>query len=85
MKSFTALIAASGLLSVASATYYGNTTTVSQPDTIVTITTDILTTFCPSPTVITQGGKTYTVTASTTLTITGKFKSVVILQVLQSI
>ncbi|KAI6709213.1 chitin recognition protein [Diplocarpon mali] len=35
-----------------------------------TITTDILTTICPSPTVITQGTHTYTITEATTLTIT---------------
>ncbi|PBP15874.1 chitin recognition protein [Diplocarpon rosae] len=36
-----------------------------------TITTDILTTICPSPTVITQGTHTYTITEATTLTLTG--------------
>ncbi|PBP22529.1 chitin recognition protein [Diplocarpon rosae] len=36
-----------------------------------TITTDILTTICPSPTVITQGKHTYNISEATTLTITG--------------
>jgi hypothetical protein len=35
-----------------------------------TITTDIYTTYCPSPTEVTMGTKTYTVTSSETLTIT---------------
>ncbi len=37
-----------------------------------TITTDILTTVCPSPTVITHGTHTYTITGAMTLTITGE-------------
>lgn len=47
--------------------------TVVKPAPTVTYTTEIvptLTTYCPHPTTITQGTKTYTVTAPTTLTIT---------------
>jgi hypothetical protein len=37
-----------------------------------TLTTDIYTTVCPSPTVFTFGTRTYTVTEATTFTITGE-------------
>jgi hypothetical protein len=37
-----------------------------------TLTTDIYTTVCPSPTVFTFGTRTYTVTKATTITITGE-------------
>lgn len=47
-----------------------------QPhDVWVTVTTDILTTFCASKTQFAYGSKTYTATASQTLTITGKINS----------
>lgn len=65
MKSFQTLLPALALFAAA----YGwdNSTGTT---TYTTVTTDIYTTVCPSPTVFTQGTKTYTVTASTTLTIT---------------
>ncbi|RCI09310.1 hypothetical protein L249_1554 [Ophiocordyceps polyrhachis-furcata BCC 54312] len=47
----------------ASAQYGGNAT-------VVTEVVDVYTTYCPGPTQITHGSKTYTVTAPTTLTIT---------------
>lgn len=50
---------------------YHNTTTAATPN--VVYTTEIvtaLTTYCPGPTTITHGAKTYTVTSATTLTIT---------------
>jgi hypothetical protein len=41
-----------------------------ESTTYTTITTDIFTTYCPSPTKVTMGTKTYTVTSAQTLTIT---------------
>lgn len=48
-------------------------TKAEEPCEYTTITTDILTTVCPSPTIITHGTHTYTITEATTFTITGKF------------
>jgi hypothetical protein len=42
----------------------------SESTTYTTMTTDIFTTYCPSPTKVTMGTKTYTVTSAQTLTIT---------------
>jgi hypothetical protein len=55
----------------ASAIGFHNTTTTATPH--VVYTTEVvtaLTTYCPAPTTITHGTKTYTVTSATTLTIT---------------
>jgi len=52
--------------SVASASYgYGNTTDYTTTEVVTSYTT-----YCPSPTQITHGTHTYTVTSATTLTIT---------------
>lgn len=79
MKSVQSLLPVFGLVAAAQASYYVNGTTTSapavyptQPVVYTTVTTDIYTTYCPEATVITQGTKTYTATASQTLTITGK-------------
>ncbi|EKD12333.1 chitin recognition protein [Drepanopeziza brunnea f. sp. 'multigermtubi' MB_m1] len=45
-------------------------TKTEEPCEYTTITTDILTTICPSPTIITHGTHTYTITEATTFTIT---------------
>ncbi|PMD21527.1 hypothetical protein NA56DRAFT_703169 [Hyaloscypha hepaticicola] len=68
MKNAQYLLAAFGLVSAASSAYvsgYSNETTV-----WTTVTTDVYTTYCPESTTFTQGTKTYTATASETLTIT---------------
>lgn len=44
--------------------------TTSYVTSYTTFTTDLYTTYCPSPTKVTVGTKTYTVTSSQTLTIT---------------
>jgi hypothetical protein len=69
MKSVQYFLAALGLVSAASAwgSGWSNETTV-----WTTITTDVYTTYCPESTTFTQGTKTYTATASETLTITGE-------------
>lgn len=80
MKTF-ALLSALGLVAAANAAIYENSTYVAPSGTGAvgadTTVTDYevvatLTTYCPQPTVLTQGSKTYTVTKPTTLTITGK-------------
>ncbi|KAL2062585.1 hypothetical protein VTL71DRAFT_5657 [Oculimacula yallundae] len=74
-------LAVLGFAAVAQASYgYGNgwnTTSsaeagypTSEPVVYTTVTTDIYTTYCPEATTFTQGTKTYTATASETLTIT---------------
>lgn len=69
-------IAAAALVGAASASYgYGydapaNTTSAAPSDVYTTKTVTELTTYCPYPTTIEQGGSTYTVTEATTLTIT---------------
>jgi hypothetical protein len=69
MKSVQYFLAALGLVSASSAwgSGWSNETTV-----WTTITTDVYTTYCPESTTFTQGTKTYTATASETLTITGE-------------
>ncbi|PHH76981.1 hypothetical protein CDD80_1037 [Ophiocordyceps camponoti-rufipedis] len=61
MKSSVAAVLA--VAAGASAHYRGNAT-------VVTEVVDVYTTYCPVPTQITHGSKTYTITAPTTLTIT---------------
>ncbi|PFH55510.1 hypothetical protein XA68_18147 [Ophiocordyceps unilateralis] len=61
MKSSVAAVLA--VAAGASAHYGGNAT-------VVTEVVDVYTTYCPGPTQITHGSKTYTVTEATTLTIT---------------
>jgi hypothetical protein len=61
------------LVGAAAAHPYSNTTTTASQEPHVTVTTEVvtaITTFCPGPTTITHGTKTYTVTEATTLTIT---------------
>ena len=69
MKFIGGVLAAFGLVAVVNAQYYQNVS--SSIVSYETITTDVVTTYCPGPTVVTQGGKKYTVTEATTLTITG--------------
>jgi hypothetical protein len=79
MKTVQALVAALGLAATASSTAIvergdwghneGNGTT-SYLTSYTTFTTDFFTTFCPTPTKVTIGTKTYTVTSSQTLTVT---------------
>jgi len=65
------IAASAALVAGASATYgYGSNATASVPDVYTTEVVTQLTTVCPTPTQVTYGGKTYTVTESTTLTIT---------------
>jgi hypothetical protein len=73
MKNMQALITALALATTATATAIQDVwgghdwnETISY----TTFTTDIFTTFCPSPTKVTIGTKTYTVTTSQTLTVT---------------
>jgi hypothetical protein len=72
----TQLLPAMGLVATAAAGSWGqhnnwNASTPSPPAWITTTeTTDIYTTYCPEPTEVTMGTKTYTVTDSETLTIT---------------
>ena len=47
-------------------------TAAHRPVDYTTITTDVLKTVCPSPTIFTYGTKVYTITKATTLTITGE-------------
>lgn len=49
---------------------HGENASTSFVTSYTTFTTDIYTTFCPSPTKVTIGTKTYTVTKSQTLTVT---------------
>ena len=88
MKTFTSILSTFGLVALASAKdfravhAYPNTTDTaaaatygnSGPATTVTdySVVETLTTYCPEPTLLTYGTKTYTVTKPTTLTITGK-------------
>merc|ERR1712000_113327 len=68
MKSVQSL-AVLGFAAAAQASYgYGWNTTSSEPVVYTTLTTDIYTTYCPEATTFTQGTKTYTATASETLT-----------------
>jgi hypothetical protein len=68
MKTAQSILAVFGLVTVVRAwgSGWSNDTTV-----WTTVTTDVYTTFCPESTTFTQGTKTYTATASETLTITG--------------
>lgn len=59
MKIATVVAAFAGV----AAAYYDNVTYVTE-------TVTALTTYCPGPTKVTHGGKTYTITEATTLTIT---------------
>ncbi|KAH8750013.1 hypothetical protein F5882DRAFT_80095 [Hyaloscypha sp. PMI_1271] len=67
MKTIQSLLAVAGFVGAASAwgSGWSNETTV-----WTTVTTDVYTTYCPESTTFTQGTKTYTATASETLTIT---------------
>lgn len=68
MKNMQTFVAALGLVGTAAA--WGHGGEWNETTSYTTITTDIYTTFCPSPTEVTIGTKTYTVTSSQTLTIT---------------
>lgn len=71
MKTSHLLFPVVGLISTAAAGGDKNTTTTSDVNwETITLTTDIYTTYCPSPTKVTMGTSTYTVTQSTLLTIT---------------
>jgi hypothetical protein len=63
---FSVVAAALALVAGTNAYAYKNTTTPAYVTEVVTA----YTTYCPEPTKITHGGKTYTVTKATTLTIT---------------
>jgi hypothetical protein len=69
MKSVQSLVTVFGLVAAASADYTFKNVSSSAVE-YTTITTDILTTVCPEATTLTYGTKTYTATASETLTIT---------------
>lgn len=79
MKNVQALVATLGLAATASATgvmdhgnwgEHGGNGSTSYLTSYTTFTTDFYTTYCPTPTKVTIGTKTYTVTSSQTLTIT---------------
>jgi len=63
---FSVVAAALALVAGTNAYAYKNTTAPAYVTEVVTA----YTTYCPEPTKITHGGKTYTVTKATTLTIT---------------
>lgn len=64
-------VAVAALAGVAAAGHTAGNSTVAAPsDVYVTETLTAFTTYCPEATKITQGGKTYTVTEATSLTIT---------------
>lgn len=68
MKNLQPFVAALALIATTAA--WGDSSKGNETTSYTTITTDIYTTFCPTPTHVTVGTKTYTVTSSQTLTIT---------------
>jgi hypothetical protein len=70
MKNMKSLAALALLAATAVAQGEGDGWGENESTKYATITTDIFTTYCPSPTKVTMGTKTYTVTSAQTLTIT---------------